>query len=183
MAKPDYSKIEHRMHVQEPDGSLRPLPAVSEIVPMLWQGVRPNTYRGYDLVVSCEEFLAKGPMDGYRGMLIHIPMRDDDEFKIPAWEIDCVQSLVVLELEEPSDPPKKILVHCSGGLNRSSLITAIVLKNLHFPGQPSLTPQDAVTLLRAKRDPFCLCNRAFERWVLGEQLPTAETSMFRIPES
>lgn len=167
MAKPEYSKI----MIPEAGGKLRPLSAVSEIIPGLFQGVRPASYRDYDLVVSCEEFLAKGPMESYMGMVIHIPMRDDDEFKIPWLEIEvAISAIRTFLLRE-----MKVLVHCTGGLNRSSLVTASVLRQTE-----GLTRQEAVTLLRAQRDEFCLCNKAFERWVLGERLPTAETSTFRV---
>lgn len=42
----------------------------------------------------------------------------------------------------------------------------------------AIEPRNALALVRAARDPFVLCNRRFERWVIGEQLPTAETSAF-----
>lgn len=167
MAKPDYKQI----MVTEPGGKLRPLDPVSEIIPGLWQGIRPASYRDYDLVVSCEQFLAKGPMESYDGMVIHIPMRDDDEFKVPNAAIQAAAHAMVVIISDGG----KILVHCSGGLNRSSLVTIRFLILCE-----SMLPADAVTLLRAKRDQFCLCNKAFERWVLGEQLPTAETSTFRL---
>lgn len=167
MTKPDYSELS-RVHVQDPGGELRPLTIVSEIVPNLFQGVRPFSYSGYDLVVSCEQFLAKSPMDGWSGMLIHIPMVDDNQFVIPQVEIAIAYEAIDLMLSQD----KRVLVHCSGGLNRSSLVTGYYLKT-------GLTPKDAVALIRAQRDPWCLCNKAFERWVLEEQLPTAETSTFR----
>lgn len=166
MAKPDYNNI----FVPGSGGKLRALDPVSEIIPGLFQGIRPPTYIGYDLVVSCEQFLAKKPMEGYEGMVIHIPMRDEDDFVIPESEIWSVMPAINIMLSAV----KRVLIHCSGGLNRSSLVTGEYLK---YDGY---NPKEAVIMLRAKRDPFCLCNKAFERWVLGEKLPTAETSTFRI---
>lgn len=81
MAKPQYRSMEA-------------IPPLSEIIPGLFQGMRPRTYRGYDLVVSCEEHLAKGPMENYDGVVIHIPMRDDDEFRIPTWQIAGVAAMI-----------------------------------------------------------------------------------------
>lgn len=172
MAKPDYNNV----FVPGTGGKLRVLDPVSEIIPGLFQGIRPPSYIGYDLVVSCEQFLAKGPMEGYEGMVIHIPMVDDDQFEIPAQAIwDTVSAMENRTGAEYGDSAR-ILVHCSGGLNRSSLVTCSYLMSQGY------SRLDAVTVLRAKRDPFCLCNKAFERWVLGEQLPTAETSTFRITD-
>lgn len=150
-----------------PDGTLRPIPPMSEILPGLFQGMRPASYRGYDLVVSCEWYLAKGPMEDYEGTLIHVPMHDDDNFHPPELQI----KLAVDAIAEMRYHNKKVLVHCTGGLNRSSLVTGRYLTQWE-----EMAPSEAVTLLRVKRDPFVLCNRAFERWVLGDQLPTAETT-------
>lgn len=149
-----------------PDFTLKPL---SEIVPGLWQGFRPETYVGYDLVVSCEQFLAKKPMEGYEGVTVHLPMRDEEGFKIPRAAIE-----VGILVAEFVDDGGRVLVHCSGGLNRSSLVTCWALVNIC-----DITPKEAVALLRKRHDPYCLCNREFERWVTGEVLPTAETSAFR----
>lgn len=145
----------------------RPL---SEIVPGLYQGRRPKTYVGYDLVVSCEEHLARKPMADYRGVTIHVPMRDEDDFEISRTAVDAASSAA---FEVVSDGGK-VLVHCTGGLNRSSVVTAYVLMGLGY------SPRDAVGTIRERHDSYCLCNRAFERWVTGETLPTAETSAFAL---
>ena len=53
-----------------------------------------------------------------------------------------------------------VLVHCQAGLNRSSLIAAraLVLEGM--------SPKDAIALIRVRRSPACLCNPAFEQWLL-----------------
>lgn len=56
-----------------------------------------------------------------------------------------------------------VFVHCQAGLNRSSLVVAMALLGL---GDVD-TPQEAVDLIRRRRDPACLCNPAFEAWVLA----------------
>jgi protein-tyrosine phosphatase len=63
-----------------------------------------------------------------------------------------------------------VLVHCQAGLNRSSLVVA---KSLLLAGEVS-TGQEAIDLIRAKRDPACLCNPAFEAWV-RDQTPVPST--------
>lgn len=54
-----------------------------------------------------------------------------------------------------------VFVHCQAGLNRSSLVVAAALVGLGDVADGS----EAIDLIRAKRDPACLCNPAFERWV------------------
>jgi protein-tyrosine phosphatase len=53
----------------------------------------------------------------------------------------------------------RVLIRCQAGLNRSGLVTALVLiKEGHLP-------LDAITLLRAKRDRDALCNQDFAEWL------------------
>lgn len=149
---------------------MNPPPALSEIVTNLWQGRRPETYIGFDLVVSCEQFLAKRPMEDYAGMTLHVPLRDEDDFELP----DVLYEAAGLVSDVMQDG-RKVLVHCTGGLNRSSLVTVLALSDLGYG-----TPKECIAMLRRVHDPYCLCNRAFERWLTGERLPTAETSTFRL---
>jgi hypothetical protein len=51
------------------------------------------------------------------------------------------------------------LVHCQAGLNRSSVVTALVLMKL------GRTPEAAIEIIREKRSHACLCNPSFERWI------------------
>lgn len=55
----------------------------------------------------------------------------------------------------------KTLVHCQAGLNRSNLIAALALI------EQGMKPADAIALLREKRSPAVLCNKAFEAWLLS----------------
>lgn len=60
-----------------------------------------------------------------------------------------------------------VLVHCQAGINRSSLIIGAALL---AAGDVS-TGQDAIDLIRARRDRACLVNPAFERYIReGAQL-------------
>jgi len=54
---------------------------------------------------------------------------------------------------------QKILIRCQAGLNRSGMLTALVLMRLGF------TADVAIRTLREKRSPDVLVNRAFERYV------------------
>jgi hypothetical protein len=153
-------------HIKRPTVELK---EKSEIVPGIWQGKRPKRYIGYDLVVSCEEFLAKAPMEGYQGLLVHCPMRDEDDYHIDRKKIEAAAAAV----ERVRKGGGKVLIHCTGGLNRSSVVTATVLINWL-----KMKPWDAIGRIRERHDSLCLCNRQFERWVTGETLPTQETSAF-----
>lgn len=57
-----------------------------------------------------------------------------------------------------------VLVNCQAGLNRSSLVVAMAL----LGNSDVSTGQEAIDLIRARRDPACLCNSAFESWVQGQ---------------
>lgn len=66
------------------------------------------------------------------------------------------------------------LVHCQAGWNRSGLLTALYLI------ANGATPKDAIELLRKRRSPAVLCNKAFEALLLkqrpGHILKVAATS-------
>jgi hypothetical protein len=54
-----------------------------------------------------------------------------------------------------------VLVHCQAGLNRSGLVTALVLM------QQGMAAGDAIRLLREQRSHLVLCNDAFEAFLVG----------------
>lgn len=54
----------------------------------------------------------------------------------------------------------RVLVRCQAGLNRSGLITALVLIREGY------SPSDAINLIRQKRSPYALCNREFATWLM-----------------
>jgi protein-tyrosine phosphatase len=86
---------------------------------------------------------------------IEVEMYDASD--VPAAEqIDWIAEHVVKSLAEG-----KTLVHCQAGLNRSNLIAAAALVKM------GRTPAEAIALLRERRSPVVLCNRAFEAWLLG----------------
>lgn len=55
----------------------------------------------------------------------------------------------------------KLLIHCQAGLNRSGLVTALVLRRLGY------TSAAAIALLRERRCSVVLCNETFERFLLS----------------
>jgi hypothetical protein len=67
---------------------------------------------------------------------------------------------------------KKVLIRCQAGLNRSGLITALVLM------QSGMSADEAIDTLRKKRSTWALCNGEFEHWLLADApkyLANAET--------
>jgi len=142
----------------------------SEILPGLFMGMRPPSYVGYDLVISCEMHLARQPMGDYEGMTLHLPMLDEDDFILDRSKIEAAAELAATIM----DAGGKVLVHCTGGLNRSGVVVVGIVRQA-----TNCTAAEALQAVRKRRDEYVLCNRAFERWVLGDVLPTAKTSAFR----
>lgn len=75
-------------------------------------------------------------------------------------DVDQLHELAGI-VSDALDRGGKVLVHCQAGLNRSNLVTALALI------KRGSSPADAIALLREKRSPVVLCNRAFESWLLG----------------
>lgn len=53
----------------------------------------------------------------------------------------------------------QVLIRCQAGVNRSGLVTALVLMLEGY------TAADAIDLIRRRRSPHVLSNRHFERWL------------------
>jgi hypothetical protein len=54
---------------------------------------------------------------------------------------------------------EKVLIRCQAGLNRSGLITTLILMMHH------LQPMSAINLIREKRTPFALFNKNYVAWL------------------
>jgi hypothetical protein len=66
----------------------------------------------------------------------------------------------------------RVLIRCQAGLNRSGLVTALVLIKEGY------SPAQAIDLIRAKRGEDALCNYQFEQWLLS-----SATSFINPPSS
>lgn len=135
------------------------VPYVSKVVGWLYQG-------------GCETGLV---LPGYIVHLVSLYPWERYKIRTPIWSelyvqmYDSVDGLPTVEEmiflgnyvnARRADGPT--LVHCQAGLNRSSLVvgTALILD-----GMP---PADAIELIR-RRSPACLCNPAFEQFLLELQ--------------
>lgn len=57
---------------------------------------------------------------------------------------------------------QQVLVRCQAGINRSGLVTALILM------MSGMDAASAIALIRERRSPYVLSNAHFERWLLGE---------------
>lgn len=60
---------------------------------------------------------------------------------------------------------RRVFIRCQAGLNRSSVITALVLM------QEGYSAVEAICLIRDKRSKNCLFNSTFEKWLLSLDTP------------
>jgi hypothetical protein len=74
----------------------------------------------------------------------------------PVEDLNELADLALGHVEEGT----KTLIHCQGGLNRSGLLTGMVLRLM------GMNAPDAIALMRAQRDPMVLCNPTFERFLV-----------------
>ena len=129
-----------------------------EVVPGLWQGghdVRSQDRTAcvvgteFDLVVSLAAREGYGPANGVE----HLVLRMADAGVDPALaaRLDALAGRVA----EAVTAGDRVLVRCSGGLNRSGLVVAAALVRL------GRAPDEAMGLVRAARGPWALTNPGF----------------------
>ena len=76
------------------------------------------------------------------------------------WDVSCTKQSGNADLAHREwKLGKKVLIHCQGGLNRSGIVTALVLL------KEGCGPKVAISLLRARRSPHALCNADFVRYL------------------
>lgn len=131
------------------------VPFISEIAPNLWQGGCQN---GLILPSFIEHVVSLYPWEKYQvsgeppQTYLEVFMFDSEEQMFH--QVDSIAHWINERRKEGV-----VLVHCQAGLNRSSLVAA---RALMLEGK---TANEAITLLRDKRSPACLCNKSFENWL------------------
>lgn len=108
-------------------------------------------------VVSLAPWWRYKNMEDVRKSYLEVKMYDSKDGILPEKQIGQIVSWAMKCVEEGPT-----LIHCQAGLNRSSFIAALTLIGVYgFSGR------EAVDLLREKRSPAVLCNKAFENYVLS----------------
>jgi len=147
----------------DPESSHFDVPLISHIVGNLWMG---GCIDGVRLDNDFKHVVSLYPWEKYT---LNPETTDRVEFRlydgagIP--EEHTLGSVVRYALQCVQQG--KTLIHCQAGLNRSGLISALVLI------KGGLGPEDAIRLLREKRHALVLCNKAFEEYLLEQTPPAA----------
>lgn len=134
---------------------------ISQIVGNLWMGGCIDQVRlpdSFDTVISLypwEKYIL-GPTTTRHEYRMH------DSGSVPPWEeleVPIYQTLKSLQ------DGKKTLIHCQAGLNRSGLITALVMA-VNPKRPPERTMEGIISKLRDRRHRLVLCNKTFESYLL-----------------
>jgi len=141
------------------------MPFMTEVAENLWHG---GVERGMVLPEFVQFKLSLYPWEDY-----------EIQHDVESRKVEMYDSLDqgfdrVIELAEWVNERRLIgpvFVHCQAGLNRSSLVVAMALLGL---GDVD-TGQEAIDLIRKKRDRACLCNPSFEAWV-RKQTPASSST-------
>ena len=146
-----------------------PAYAPSQILPRLFQGgtdddevlgcpVPRSHYRRnspFDLIVTLYADAMPAPW-GVREL----------RFGFPDSRLDASSAAIALQLAATAYADwiagARVLVRCQAGVNRSGLVTALILMLAGYEAR------EAISLIRAQRSPMALCNEDFERWLLEE---------------
>lgn len=132
------------------------VPFISQIAENLWQG---GCQDGLVLPTHINFLVSLYPWERYtinhelRGEL-YVRMYDDRTQPVNVEQIINLATLVNEWRRRGT-----VLIHCQAGLNRSSLLAAMVLM------QDGMKGWEAIKLLREKRSPAVLCNPTFERFI------------------
>jgi hypothetical protein len=137
----------------------------SEILPGLWMGGTADSdvegRRNPEGKITGEHFntvvtlYASANPVGWYVKELRLGFYDHDEVDVDANDLHQV----VQAAHEDWKAGRKVLIRCQAGLNRSGLVTALVL------ARDGMTIDDAIDLLRQKRSPAALCNPEFVDWL------------------
>ena len=144
-----------------------PLPWITETPAFTFDAVVPGLYQGdfpagsvdwsrFDDVVSLTVEEVPGVQLQVGGLRMHVPIWDDE--MVDATGVRAA----ALAVAERVTAGKRVLVHCSAGLNRSGVVSA---RALMFMGIPVA---EAIAMVRSARGPYALSNRDFVAWLHEE---------------
>jgi len=143
------------------------VPFISHIEGNLWQGgcerglILPSFFENVVSLYVWEKYAFEDPLEP--PAVTEVVMYDDSSGP------DHANVLELATLVQSACKSGPTLVHCQAGLNRSSLIAGAALM-LGLEEGPR-TAEEAISLLREKRSPACLCNKTFESFLLNDFRP------------
>ena len=144
-----------------------PLPWIVETPAFTFDAVIPGLYQGdfpagtvdwsrFDDVVNLTLEEVPGVQLQVGGLRMHVPIWDDKMVNPTGVRA------AALTVAERVTAGKRVLVHCSAGLNRSGVVSA---RALMFMGVPVA---EAIARVRSARGPYALSNRDFVAWLHEE---------------
>jgi len=148
-------------------------PLISKILPTLWQGGTDDeltTYRGHKRLPTISD---PRPFDAVVTLCAYtLPVGWLVKELRYAITDGPIEPQTYSEIERVADWAftewklgKKLLIRCQAGLNRSSLVTSLVLM------RDGWAAEDVIALIRKQRSEYCLGNEHFvkyiESWVKG----------------
>jgi hypothetical protein len=147
---------------------LAPPPPFSEVFPSLLVGVTPKDASGLPKGVRTLVMCAVGeqwPAARFPNVyVVHCPLMDVEVWPDSDEQKDITRAVRAVRMSVFKR--RRTLVCCHGGFNRSALIAALAIRQITGFG-----PATVITMIREKRDPFCLSNRVFEE-IVKKSLPS-----------
>ena len=136
-------------------------PTYSQISATLWQGGTEDE----DTTIRARKRLATvndvEPFDAVVSLCAHSAFPDGPTGSAIYEEIEQVADWAYTEWKAG----KRLLIRCQAGMNRSSLVTALVLM------RDGMSPEDAIELIREKRSPYVFSNKHFLEYVESWKKP------------
>jgi len=152
----DFQSYHIEGFAREGAGAFFSAPLISHVEGNLWQG---GCIDGVELPEGVKYVVSLYPWGQY--ILPEGCHRDEIEMYDMGELPDLKQLHEIAEKVNEYRAKGTTLVHCQAGLNRSGLVAALAL---HKTGMKAA---DAIALLREKRSPLVLCNRAFHDYLLS----------------
>lgn len=133
--------------------------SLSEVVPGLYVGSKPppGRHEGIDVIVlSAREY--QPPAELFPGVeVIHAPLDDDPRRALREDEI-AIATRAAACVARQLRAGRRVIVTCAMGLNRSALIAALAMHEVH-----RMSADEIITRLRHARGSWALSNPTFEQ--------------------